>query len=340
MNSIPAHQPVATPLYRKVSLPGLVLEGNVWLAPIAGWTDAAFRQVCREMGAALAFTEMISAEAVVRGNPKTKGLLFRAPREEPFAVQIFTANPSSAAASIQHIRSSAPCLVDLNCGCSAPKILKSGGGAALLRNPQRIADILRAMRQEIDSPVAVKIRSGWDRDSINYLQVAEHAVQGGASMVTLHPRTRAEGFDGKADWSHITDLKRRMPVPVVGSGDLFHPQDIRNMLMQTSCDAVMVARGAMGNPFIFASALRLLTHGEPGEPPSASLRLETALKQLELAIGFKGEPVACREARKYFSAYIKGLHGAAAFRSRFTRAGSFAEFRHMAAEFLKSLGGG
>jgi nifR3 family TIM-barrel protein len=227
--------------------------------------------------------------------------------------------------------------LDLNCGCSVPKILKSGAGAALLRDPQRIADILQAMRQESDSPVTVKIRSGWDRDSVNYLQVAEKAWEGGASMVSLHPRTRADRFAGKADWSHIADLKRRMPIPVAGSGDLFRPEDIRNMLMQTGCDAAMVARGAMGNPFIFTSTRRLLTDGATAAPFSPSLRLDTALRQLELAIRYKGEAVACREARKYFSAYVKGLHGAAAFRRRFTRAASFSEYQNLAEQLRESL---
>jgi tRNA-dihydrouridine synthase B len=193
------------------------------------------------------------------------------------------------------------------------------------------------MRRETDSPLAVKIRSGWNRDSINYLEVAEQALEAGASMVTLHPRTRADRFTGKADWGHIAELKRRMPVPVVGSGDLFHPEDIRSMLQKTGCDAVMVARGALGNPFIFASAVRLLTNGDAGGPPPPSLRLRTALRQLELAVGFKGEVVACREARKYFAAYTKGVHGSAAYRGKFSRAGSYAEFRSLVEDFLESL---
>jgi nifR3 family TIM-barrel protein len=309
------------------------VAGNVLLAPMAGYTDAAFRAVCIDWGAGLCFTEMVSAEALARGNEKTMGLLARAANERESAFQIFAAEPRAAAAAVRRIARLAPVVIDLNCGCSVPKVLKAGCGAVLLRDPALLASIVAAMRAETDIPVSVKLRSGWDSSSINFLDCADAAVRAGASLVTLHPRTRAQGFSGRSDWGHIAALRRALGsgVTVLGSGDLFTPEDCRGMLAQTGCDGIMIARGCLGNPFLFART-RALLQGRDAPPPTPRERLDTALRHLRLLVEAVGEPKACRDMRKHFVAYTKGMEGGAAVRQAVVHAATLAEYEAIAAE--------
>jgi nifR3 family TIM-barrel protein len=332
---VQAKEPLSTKLLKSVSLPGLLIRGNIFLAPIAGWSDYAFRAICTEWGAFFTYTEMVSAEGVVRNNSKTRQLLVHDPDDINPGIQIFTSNPSSAAACIKEISKLNPVLVDLNCGCSIPKVLKSGAGSALLKDPSGIKEIIKAMTQELDVPVTVKLRSGWDSFSVNYLETAAAAVEGGAAMVTLHPRTRTDLFSGKADWDQIKTLKEHLTVPVAGSGDLFSAEDVKRMFNETGCDAVMLARGAMGNPFIFAETIALLTEGERGVPVTAEQRLQTSLKQLRMAIRLKGESTACLEMRKQFCAYTKGLRRSAGYRKLFVHAGSYRDYESIVETYLK-----
>ena len=259
----------------------------------------------------------------MRDNAKTLELLQRADNERLFAVQIFASEPRPAATAVQKLASYRPDLYDLNCGCSVAKVLKSGSGAALLRAPEKIGAIVKAMRGQTDSPVTVKLRSGWDQDSINYLSCAQAAERSGAAMVCLHPRTRSQGFSGRARVSELKELKTHCSVPVIGSGDLFSPADALRIFRETGCDALMFARGALGNPFIFASAKSLLSGGDAGPaptPPAGPERLQTAVQQLRAAVRFKGETRACKEMRKHFCHYSKGLTGGAELRARAVRA--------------------
>jgi nifR3 family TIM-barrel protein len=276
---------------------------------------------------------MVSAEGVVRDNAKTLELLQRAESERLFAVQIFASDPRNAAQAVQKLSSCGPDLYDLNCGCSVPKVLKSGSGAALLRAPEKIGAIVKAMRGATDKPVTVKLRSGWDHNSVNYLFCAEAAERSGAAMICLHPRTRSQGFSGRARISEIGELKTRCTVPVVGSGDLFTPEDGAKTLRETRCDALMFARGALGNPFIFNEVKDLLAGREPGLRPDGAERLHTALHQLSIAVSFKGEARACREMRKHFCYYSKGMRGGAELRARAVRAERVEDYRNLVAEF-------
>jgi nifR3 family TIM-barrel protein len=201
---------------------------------------------------------MVSAEGIVRDNAKTLELLRRGDDERLFAVQIFAAEPRIAAAAVEKLNSFEPDLYDLNCGCSVPKVLKSGSGAALLRKPETIGAIVEAMRGQTDKSVTVKLRSGWDLGSINYLDCARAAERSGAAMICLHPRTRSQGFSGRVRVSDLKELKNHCSVPVVASGDLFTPEDALRTFQQTGCDGLMFARGALGNPFIFRAAKRRL----------------------------------------------------------------------------------
>lgn len=320
-------------ILKDIELPSLTLRGNILLAPMAGYTDAAFRSLCLEYGASFCFTEMVSAEALSRGSLKTLSLLARAENEALLGVQIFAAGADSAARAVRALSAYRPDLIDLNCGCSVPKILKSGCGAALLKSPALIREIVHAMRGETSACLSVKLRSGWDHASVNYLETADAAVQGGACLVSLHPRTRSQGFRETAALSYLRDLKARMQVPVLGSGDLFSAEDALRMVRETGCDGVMFARGALGNPFIFTRT-RALFLGLPSSAPTAAEKLSTALRQLSLAVEIHGEARACREMRKHFCAYTRGIPGGAGLRNRIVQATSEAEYRSLVQEHL------
>jgi nifR3 family TIM-barrel protein len=321
-------------LLAEVRLPNLTIPGNLFMAPMAGYTDAAFRALCVEQGAFLCFTEMVSAEGLARGGEPTWALLSRAENETHWGVQLFGSEPRALAAAASLLAPLRPSLLDLNCGCSVPKVLKAGAGASLLRSPERLAALVRAMRENSEAPVTVKIRSGWDSASLNYLQVAEAAVRAGAAAVGLHPRTRAQGFTGRADWTQIAELKRRLGAPVFGSGDVFSADDALRLARETGCDAVLLARGALGNPFLFAEARRLFAGLPPAPAPSPAERLQAALRQLSGAVRLYGESTACREMRKHFCAYTRGLPGGARLRSLAVAALTVADYQALAAEYL------
>ena len=317
-------------LYRPVSIGKVVLPGNLFLAPVAGYSDRAFRSVCVAQGADFTCTELVSAEALTRDSRKTEALIRRADNEKSYAVQLFGADPETVGRATALLEPFAPDVVDLNCGCPVPKVVKTGAGAALSRDPARLGRIVEAMVRASSErlggvPVTVKIRSGWDEGSINYREVARAAVEAGAALVALHARTRVQAYSGKADWSHLADLTTRIAVPVIGSGDLFSPEAAERMLRETGVAGLMFARGAMGNPFIFAETKDLLSRGAY-DPIPAPVRMLTAFRQLELLAADEGEEYACREMRKQFCAYSKGIPGGAAVRNLLVRACTVSEY--------------
>jgi tRNA-dihydrouridine synthase B len=303
---------------------------------MAGYTDAAFRSVCVLFGASLCFTEMVSAEAVSRNNGTSLRLLERAQNEVLTAFQIFASDARTAAAAVRRIAPMAPALIDMNCGCSVPKVLKTGCGAALLCAPPLIGSIITAMKAETDIPVTVKLRSGWDAGSINFLSCAEEATRAGAALVTLHPRTRSQGFGGKANLDHIRVLKETCPVPVIGSGDLFSPRDCQTMLEKTGCDGVMIARGCLGNPFIFRQTEELLRREGRSTAIDARTRLSAALEHLRMLSDSVGEEKACRDMRKHFIAYTKGMEGGAIIRQSVINALTLAEYQDIVESYLRA----
>ena len=312
-----------------------MVSGNVWLAPMAGYTDAAFRAVCSGHGAALCFTEMVSADALARNNAVTLRLLEKFPEEKLTGFQIFGSRPSVAAEAVRRIAGRGPAIIDLNCGCSVPKVLKADCGAVLLRNPALVGSMVAAMRSETDIPVSVKLRLGWDESSLTYLACAEAALKAGAALVTLHPRTRAQGFRGTARWEHIRALKASCPVPVIGSGDLFSAQDCARMLQSTGCDGVMIARGSLGNPFIFRQAVALLQGDADKGRIAAGMRLSTAMEHLRLLACQVGEAKACRDMRKHFVAYTRGLEGGSVVRESVVRAERIDEYVEIVESYLR-----
>ena len=314
--------------YHPVAVGGYTLPGNVFLAPVAGYSDAAFRSVCFDLGADLCYTEMVSAEALTRGHPKTGMLMDRAENETRYAIQLFGSKPETLAAAAIVAAGRSPVLIDLNCGCPVPKIVRSGAGSALMKSPFLIRDIVAAMREALGPngpPVTVKIRSGWDEHSINYREAADAAVEGGAAAVTLHSRTRAQGYSGRADWSRIADLASCLAMPVFGSGDVSSPADAARMIDETGCAGVMIARGAMGDPFFFREA-RAALDGRPAERASALERVDAARRHLNIAARFLGERTACVEFRKQFCAYTKGIAGGAELRAAGVKACTLEDF--------------
>lgn len=330
-------------LYHPVVLGRAVLPGNLFLAPVAGYSDAAFRSVCFGLGADLCYTEMVSSEALTRDHPKTGCLMDRAENESRYAIQLFGAKPKTLAEAARMAAARRPELIDLNCGCPVPKIVKAGAGSALMKNPRLIHDIVAAMVDALapsGPPITVKIRSGWDEGSINYREAADAAVEAGAAAVTLHARTRAQGYAGKADWAHIADLVGRLKVPVFGSGDVSSPADAVRMLTQTGCAGVMIARGAMGSPFIFRMARAAMGgygegQGAEALAPTIAEKVEAARLHLRLSVRFLGERTACVEFRKQFCSYTKGSRGGAELRAAGVKAASVEEFEALFTAWLK-----
>jgi nifR3 family TIM-barrel protein len=330
-------------LYRPLKIGNLSLSGNLFLAPAAGYTDSAFRSICVECGADLTFTGLVSAEALARRGSGSGALLRRAENEAVYAIQLFGASEQVMAEAAGLLAPFKPDMVDINAGCPVSKVTKCGAGAALMKNPGKLGRIVEAVVKSSSEnlggvPVSVKMRSGWDAASINFTECARAAYGAGCSLVTLHARTRAQGYSGSSDWRHIAELASELPLPVAGSGDLYTAEDAKRMLLETGCAAVMFARGAFGNPFIFEAAKNLL-QGKPHTPPSTERRVDTALRQLELLAAESGEKSACLEMRKVFCAYTKGIRGAAPLRSRLVHAETIAVYRLLLQELIKSESG-
>ena len=322
-------------LYHPVSIGNIQLKGNLFLAPVAGYSDVAFRSVCIENGACFTYTEMVSAEALVRKNLKTETLMRRACNETAYAVQIFGGEPDIMAEAAQIVFEKTHCeCIDINCGCPVPKIVKTGAGSALTRDPDRLFKVVEAVVKALPNqpaiPVTVKIRSGWEQKLITWREAAQAALDAGASAITIHPRTKAQGYEGHSDWDIMRQLVEMVDgrVPVFGSGDLFKPEDARAMLEQTGVDAVMFARGAMGNPFIFKDSTSLLTTGAY-EPVPANIRIQTGFAELERLAAETNEQHACLEMRKRFHAYSKGIPNGGPIRNAIVHASTIAEYHQI-----------
>ena len=319
-------------LYHPVKIGKLELSGNIFLAPVAGYSDRSFRSICVEHGAAFTYTEMVSAEALVRNNSKTEILMRRAENETAYAVQVFGGEPETVADGAKIILEKTNCeCIDINCGCPVPKIIKTGAGSALTRDPERLYSVAKALVQIAgDIPVTVKIRSGWDENHITWKEAALAALDAGVSAITMHARTRAQGYEGKSDWSKIKELAALSAgkIPIFGSGDLFTPEDAERMLSETGCDGVMFARGAMGNPFIFDKTIQLLTTGKYDDIP-VQKRIETGFRELLNLSNDIGEKSACLEMRKRFCAYSKGMNGGAAIREKIVKAQTISDYKEL-----------
>ena len=318
-----------------------ILKHGLFLAPLAGYTDYAMRTVCRERGAEMVVSEMVSSRALCYHDAKTPALARVGVQELPMAVQIFGCEPSFMAEAAKMVAEGMdggviPTAIDINMGCPVKKIVSAGDGSALMKNPSLVYEIVRAVTGAVSLPVTVKIRAGWDEGHKNAVEVAKAAEASGASLIAVHGRTRTQMYSGKADLAIIGEVKACVSVPVVGNGDIRSAADALFMKKETGCDGVMIGRGAVGNPFLFEE-IAARFEGREYAPPTLAEKLEAALYQLRLAAQDKGEAVGVRETRKQFCEYLHGVRGATAMRLSVMKAESYGEIEELTQNFLKSF---
>ncbi|MBE7048280.1 MAG: tRNA dihydrouridine synthase DusB [Ruminococcaceae bacterium] len=288
---------------------------QIFLAPMAGVTDLPFRLICKSFDADLVVSEMISAKGIEYQDKKTNRLLKTCPEEAPLIVQIFGSEPDIVARAAVYVQKQGAQAIDLNMGCPTPKIVTNGDGAALGRNLEKAQLVIRAMHRELSVPFSVKFRSGWDDKSKNCVQLAQLAETEGASAVTLHGRTREQFYAGSACWEDIRLVKKAVTIPVIGNGDITSPETAMAMLKETSCDSIMIGRGALGNPFIFRSCKEYLKSGTYRAITEIEKK-ETILHHLELLVKHKGEKLGILEARKHIAWYLKGIPHSAIYKNK------------------------
>lgn len=318
----------------------VTLAGRLALAPMAGVTDLAFRQICREHGAALTVTEMVSTKALCYQDRKTPRLLALGEDEHPAAAQVFGHEPETMAEGAKIARAVSGCdIIDINMGCPAPKIVNNGDGSALMRDPALAARVIEAVVKAVDVPVTVKFRKGWDEKSVNCVEFARMAEAAGAAAITIHGRTRAQQYSSKADWDAIRAVKQAVSIPVFANGDVAEPADAVRILEYTGADAVMIGRGALGDPWIFERANALIETGVcPPLPPFAE-RIGTAVRQIELAAAQKGEYIAMLEARRHVNCYLKYERGLKTFKTRICALERLEQLYGIAEELKQTVGG-
>ena len=287
------------------------IANQVVLAPMAGISNSPFRRICKEMGCGLIYAEMVSDKAIMYGNKKTIDMLYMTDFERPISQQIFGTDVSSFVIAAKYICSNMhPDIIDINMGCPVPKVaLRAQAGSALLKSPSKIYDIVKAVVDAVDVPVTVKIRSGWDSNHINAVEVAKVIEKAGASAICVHPRTRSQGYRGEADWSVIKAVKDSVNIPVIGNGDIKTAEDAKRMLDETGCDAIMIGRGVLGNPWLIEQTVAYL-NGDLVSQPNRLDRVDMCIKHLNYLSDVKDEKVARLEIRNHIGWYFKGLPGA------------------------------
>ncbi len=324
-------------MIQQLTIGNVTLPNNLIQAPLAGYTDLAFRLLVREFGAGLTVSEMVAAEGVVRSGAKSLALAQTCPEERPFAVQIFGARPEAMAEAARILSDRPIDLIDINMGCPVPKVVRNGGGAALLKDPKEAGRLMRAVVAASRVPVTIKIRAGWDEQTRTALDVAGEAEEAGVAAITVHARTRAQGFSGRADWRIIAAAKEAVSIPVIGNGDVLSAEDARRMFEETGCDGIMIGRGAVGNPWVYREIIALSRAGARGSapsPPSIIERRDVILRHLKLLAELRGDIHAARLFRKYVGGYTRGLPGSADLRARVNGARSCGEIVNLIQQYF------
>lgn len=293
-----------------------IFSKGLFLGPMAGVSDASFRLLCREQGCDQAYTEMISAKGIYYENRKTEQLLTVYPEEGQVAVQLFGSQPQLMAEMAARIDNEKIAFFDINVGCPVPKVVNNGEGSALMERPERVAELVEAMVNQVTKPVTIKIRKGFTKERPNAVEVAEMAEQAGAAAITVHGRTRDQYYAGQADWSIIRQVKQAVKIPVIGSGDVIDGPTAKQMFEQTGCDGVMIARAARGNPWLFREVKGYLATGRLQPSPTGEEKRAMILRHANLLIEHKGEYIGLREMRKHLAWYTRGMKKASRFRGR------------------------
>ncbi len=314
---------------KHLKIGNIELENRYILGPMAGVTDLPFRLLCREQGAGLLCMEMVSAKAIYYNNRNTESLLEIHPDERPVSLQLFGSDPKIMSEMAKRIEERPFAILDVNMGCPVPKVVKNGEGSALMKNPKLVYEIVSALVKAIDKPVTVKIRKGFDDDHVNAVEIAKIIEEAGAAAVAVHGRTREQYYSGKADWNIIRQVKEAVSIPVIGNGDVTSPQKADELVRQTGCDGVMIARGAQGNPWIFLELTQWEETGElPLRPDKDEIR-KMMLRHARLQLEYKGEFSGIREMRKHVAWYTKGLKGAARLREKVNAVESLEELENL-----------
>lgn len=314
---------------KHLKIGNIELENRYILGPMAGVTDLPFRLLCREQGAGLLCMEMVSAKAIYYNNRNTESLLEIHPDERPVSLQLFGSDPKIMSEMAKRIEERPFAILDVNMGCPVPKVVKNGEGSALMKNPKLVYEIVSALVKAIDKPVTVKIRKGFDDDHVNAVEIAKIIEEAGAAAVAVHGRTREQYYSGKADWNIIRQVKEAVSIPVIGNGDVTSPQKADELVRQTGCDGVMIARGAQGNPWIFSELTQWEETGElPLRPDKDEIR-KMMLRHARLQLEYKGEFSGIREMRKHVAWYAKGLKGAARLREKVNAVESLEELENL-----------
>lgn len=318
----------------KLKIGNVEIDGGIILGPMAGVTDLPFRILCKEQGADLIYTEMVSAKGIQYNNKNTENLLVVKEEERPVAIQLFGADPyilSETAKKIEHRNFD---ILDINMGCPVPKVVNNGEGSALMKEPKLVGEIVKAVSSAIKKPLTVKIRKGFNDSLINAVEIAKIIEDNGASAVAVHGRTREQYYSGRADWSIIKAVKEAVSIPVIGNGDVFTPGDAIRLLQETNCDGVMVARGARGNPWIFKRIKEYMNTGILLDKPSAEEAVAMMLRHANMAAQYKGEFVGIREMRKHVAWYTSGYPMATKLRLRVNEVNDYRELEKLLHEYL------
>lgn len=294
----------------------LTLQNNICLAPMAGITDLVFRTIARKFGCALCFTEMVSSNGLVRYTKRSYRYMETSSDDRPLGVQIFGSDPGILSSAAEIVSQSGADLIDINMGCPVKKVIKTGAGAALMKDPSKIAAIVREVRKVTSLPLTIKIRSGWRKSGINAVEIASIAEDCGVDAVIIHPRTVEQGFSGCADWNLISEVKQRVGVPVIGSGDVRSPRDALRMLDMSGCDGVMVGRAALGNPWIFRDIADYISTRDITSPATLKEREDVIREHLRMSVNYFGKEIGVKNFRKHLLWYTKGLKGGAPFRQK------------------------
>lgn len=314
---------------KKLKIGNVELENRYILGPMAGVTDLPFRLLCKEQGAGLLCMEMVSAKAIMYNNRNTESLLTIHPQETPVSLQLFGSDPKILSEMARRIKERPFAILDVNMGCPVPKVVRNGEGSALMKEPKLVYEIVSALVKAIEKPVTVKIRKGFDDEHVNAVEIAKIIEEAGASAVAVHGRTREQYYSGKADWDIIRQVKEAVSIPVIGNGDVTTPEKADELVRQTGCDGIMIARGAQGNPWIFSEMAAWEETGKiPARPGKDEVR-DMILRHARLQIEFKGEYLGIREMRKHVAWYTKGIKGASRLREKVNSVESLQELENL-----------